>query len=81
MALECLKQSLAIQQKLGERAGETESSWNLGLTYKDLGDFAKAEEHISQAMKIAEAIGHPSLERFLDGLKQVRAARQAVQEA
>ncbi len=76
-ALEYYEQDLAICQQLGDRAGEAQSCWNIGTTYAALGDLAKAEEYISRAVQIAEAIGHPSLEKDREGLKQVRAARQA----
>ncbi|MCI5226761.1 MAG: hypothetical protein D3918_08875 [Candidatus Electrothrix sp. AX2] len=43
-----------------------------------MGDLAKAEEHIRLAVEIAEAMGHPSLEKWRNGLEQVRAKRQEV---
>jgi len=76
-ALEHYEQALVIARELGDRAGEANRCWNIGLTYKDLGDLAKAEEYISQAVQLAETIGHPSLEKYREGLEQVRAERQA----
>ena len=75
-ALEYHEQALAIRQQLGDRAGEAVTRWWIGLTCKDLGDFAAAEEHISLAVQIMEAIGHPESEQCRDGLAQVRAARR-----
>ncbi|MCI5194387.1 MAG: tetratricopeptide repeat protein, partial [Candidatus Electrothrix sp. AU1_5] len=75
-ALEYHEQALSLRRDLGDRAGEAQSCWNLGLTYEDMGDLAKAEEHISLAVEIAEAIGHPSLEKWRDYLKRVRAKRR-----
>ncbi|MCI5177917.1 MAG: tetratricopeptide repeat protein [Candidatus Electrothrix sp. AW3_4] len=69
------KQSLVIHQKIGDRAGEAVTSWNIGLTYGDMGDLAKAEEHIRLAVEIAEAIGHPYLEEWRKTLVRVRAKR------
>jgi len=36
-----LEQSLAIQREIGDRAGEAETSWNLGLEYERRGDLAR----------------------------------------
>ncbi|MCI5118089.1 MAG: tetratricopeptide repeat protein, partial [Candidatus Electrothrix sp. LOE1_4_5] len=74
-ALEYHEQALAICRELGDRAGEAESCWNLGLTYNDMGDLAQAEEYMALAVKIAEPMGHPELERFRNYLKRVRAKR------
>jgi len=76
-ALEYHEQALAIWQQLGDRAGEAVTSWNIGRTYYDMSDLAKAEEHISLAVQLAEAIGHPELEKYREGLKRVQAARRA----
>ncbi len=57
-----LEQDLAIRQQLGDKAGEAETCWNIGLTYQNIGDLAKAEDDISRAVQIAETIGHPALE-------------------
>ncbi len=63
---------MAIRREQGDRAGEAESCWNIGLTYEDMGDLAQAEEHISLAVEIAEAIGHPEVQTIRDDLEQVR---------
>ncbi len=67
---------MSICRDLGYRAGEAVTCWNIGLTYEDMGDLAQAEEHISLAVEIAEAIGHPYLEQYRDGLERVRAKRR-----
>ncbi|MCI5195360.1 MAG: tetratricopeptide repeat protein, partial [Candidatus Electrothrix sp. AW5] len=74
-AVEYYEQDLAICREQGNRAGEAESCWNLGLTYNDMGDLAQAEEYMALAVKIAEPMGHPELERFRNYLKRVRAKR------
>ena len=76
-ALEYREQDLAICQQHGDRAGEAQSRWNIGIIYYDLGDLATAEEYINQATQLAEAINHPELEKYRDGLAEVRAARRA----
>ncbi|MCW5211836.1 tetratricopeptide repeat protein, partial [Desulfobulbus sp. TB] len=78
-AIESHEQDLAICRDLGNRAGESLSCWNIGLTYYDMGDLAQAEEHIRLAVEIAEAIGHPELEKYRKGLERVRAERQGTQ--
>ncbi|MDU9049513.1 MAG: tetratricopeptide repeat protein [Candidatus Electrothrix sp. Rat3] len=80
-ALEYGKQALAIVRELGDRRLEVEDSWNLGLTYEDMGDLAQAEKHIALAVEIAEQIGHSDLEEYRDGLTRVRAKRQGAKEA
>ncbi|MDU9049135.1 MAG: tetratricopeptide repeat protein [Candidatus Electrothrix sp. Rat3] len=75
-AVEYYKKALAIRRELGDRAGEAVTCWNIGLTYRDMGDLAKAEEYIALAVEIAEAINHPSLEKYRGGLEQVRAKRR-----
>ncbi|MFC4118928.1 AfsR/SARP family transcriptional regulator [Nonomuraea zeae] len=43
---------------LGDRAGELEALWALGVTRWFQGRYAEAEEHLQQALEIADAIGH-----------------------
>lgn len=71
-----LEQSLTIFREMGDRYREAGSCWNIGLTYEDMDDLAKAEEYIGQAVQIMEAIDHPELETCREGLARVRAARQ-----
>jgi tetratricopeptide (TPR) repeat protein len=75
-ALEYYHKALVIRWQRGDRVGETLTCWNVGTCFYDQGNRAKAEEYISQAVQLAEAIGHPLLEKWREGLKQVRAARQ-----
>ena len=49
------------------------TSWNIGLTYEDQGDLAKAEQYISRVVQLAEEIGHPSLEEYREALEDIRA--------
>ncbi|MGX9727721.1 MAG: tetratricopeptide repeat protein [Candidatus Electronema sp. VV] len=76
-ALEHQKNALAIFCEIGDKIKEACTRWGIGRIYQDQGDLAKAEEYMSQAVQIAEAIDHPSLEKYRDRLKRVRAARQA----
>ncbi|MCI5158502.1 MAG: tetratricopeptide repeat protein, partial [Candidatus Electrothrix sp. AUS1_2] len=72
-AIEYREQTLAILREQGDRGLEAQCCWNLGLTYEDMGDLAEAEEHIMQAVQIAEQMNHPSLEKYRDGLARMRA--------
>ena len=73
-ALTYLEQSLAIQREIGDKAGEGITCWNIGFIYKNQGDLVRAEEYISRAVEIAEATGHPNLEKRRIGLKGIRQA-------
>ncbi|XCN73234.1 MAG: tetratricopeptide repeat protein [Candidatus Electrothrix aestuarii] len=77
-ALEYNKQAVAIRRDWGDRPGEAVSCWNIGRIYENLGELPEAEEHISLAVEITKAIGHPSLRKYREGLARVRAARQGV---
>ena len=76
-AVDYSQQALAIHHELGDRAREAVTCWNLGTDYEQLGDLARAEEYMTLAVEIAEKIGHPLLEKYRDGLEQVRAKRRA----
>ena len=67
-----LEQSLAIQREIGDRAGEAETSWNLGLEYERRGDLARGLPLLESSVRIKEALTHPDLERdqaYLAALK------------
>ena len=67
-----LEQKLRNAQALGDKAGEAETSWSIGLTYK-YNDLRKAESYISRAVQLAEEIGHPQLEEWRKELADIRA--------
>lgn len=75
-ALGYYEQALELARELGDKAREMETIWNLGVNSADQGNLAKSEEYITHAVRLAETIGHPDLEKYRDGLKQVRAARR-----
>ncbi|MCI5149090.1 MAG: tetratricopeptide repeat protein, partial [Candidatus Electrothrix sp. MAN1_4] len=76
-ALKYLEQSLSIRQEIGDRRGDSETSWNIGYIYREQGDLPKAEQYIRRAVQLAEAIGHPLLEEWREGLKEVQAEIKA----
>lgn len=67
-----LEQKLRNAQALGDKAGEAETSWSIGLTYK-YNDLRKAESYMSRAVQLAEEIGHPQLEEWRKELADIRA--------
>ena len=73
-ALTYLEQSLAIQREIGDKAGEGVTCWNIGRIYEDQGNLAKAEEYIRRSVEIAEATGHPNLEKRRSGLQDIQHA-------
>ena len=71
-ALTYLEQSLAIRREIGDKAGEGVTCWNIGRIYEDQGDLAKAETYIRRSVEIAEATGHPNLEKRRAKLQQIQ---------
>jgi tetratricopeptide (TPR) repeat protein len=48
---------LAIRQELGDKSGEGADLNNIGVVYKNLGDYPKALDYLKQALKIKKEIG------------------------
>ncbi|MCI5135549.1 MAG: tetratricopeptide repeat protein [Candidatus Electrothrix sp. AW2] len=71
-AIEHHEQALAIWQKLGDRGGEAESCWNIGITCVNTGDLAKVVEYMSRAVQIAKVIDHPSFKQWQERLAWIR---------
>lgn len=57
LALEYLKQSLAIQQEIGDNAWKGTILNNIGLTYQAQGDYATALQYLGQSLVIYQEIG------------------------
>lgn len=49
------------------------TSWNIGLTYEEQGDLAKAEPYLSRTVQIDEEIGRPELKWERQHLEALRA--------
>ena len=73
-ALQYYEQSLAIRREIGDKAGEGVTCWNIGRIYEDQGDLTKAETYIRRSVEIAEATGHPNLEKRRSELQYIRHA-------
>ncbi|TAF50121.1 MAG: tetratricopeptide repeat protein [Oscillatoriales cyanobacterium] len=56
------KQSLDIQQEIGDRSGEATSCRNLGNAYRCLGQYQRAIEYSRKSLEMARAIGEKASE-------------------
>jgi len=56
-ALDYLKQSLAIQQQIGDKAGEGVTLNNISQIFKARGDYATALDYLKQSLAIRQQIG------------------------
>lgn len=70
--LKYFEQSLAILHELVDKNEESIVCWDAGGACCCQGDFRKAEEYMSRAVRLAEEIGSPYLEQFRNGLERVR---------
>ena len=57
MALDYLKKSLAIQQEIGDRAGEGTTLNNISAIYDASGDYDTAMEYLKKSLAIRQEIG------------------------
>ena len=71
-ALDHIKGALTNQSGQSPEAKRAKCLWNLGLAYEGLGDRTKAEKYITKAVELGEAIKHPWLEKWREGLERIR---------
>ncbi len=75
-ALEYLKQSLAISQAIGDKAGEGATLNNISQIYQSRGDYDTALDYLKQSLAITQAIGDKAGEgATLNNISQVYKAR------
>ncbi|MBC7259163.1 MAG: tetratricopeptide repeat protein [Chloroflexi bacterium] len=67
------EQALEIDREIGDRRGEGNACWNMGLAYEKLGDYARAAELMQVCVDYERAIGHPDAEKHAAYLAEVRA--------
>jgi hypothetical protein len=60
-AIEYYGQALEIAREIGDRRGEANHCWNLGLLYEDSVP-ARAAELVQVCVEYERAIGHPDAE-------------------
>ena len=71
MAIAYYEQALAIAQEIGDRRGEANHSWNLGLLYeKD--DPARAVQLMQVCIAFEQQIGHPNAAARAQRVEQIR---------
>ena len=75
-AMPLFKRSLSIFREIGAEAEEAVVSWDIGCMYDEQGDKGRAEQYISRAVRLAEAVSHPSVEKYRRVLARIRAGRQ-----
>jgi hypothetical protein len=75
-AIDFFEQDLAVAREIGDRQGETITSWNLGLAYEQLGDIASAIEAMQRHVDYEREIGHPDA---VPHAAMVEALRQRLQ--
>jgi len=75
-ALAYYKQSLAIQQEIGDRSGEGTTLNNISQIYDSRGDYGTALSYLEQSLAIRQEIGDRSGEgRTLNNIGQIYQAR------
>ena len=62
-AIEYHEQHLAIAREIGDRRGEANASWNLGLEYEKAGDLRRAAEMMRICVSFIIEIGYPDAEK------------------
>ena len=68
-AMELFKQALAINEELGDRAGQWKTLSGLGNCYRSLGQYAKAMELFEQALAMDKELGDNAGQEYaLNGL-------------
>ncbi|MDD4652775.1 MAG: tetratricopeptide repeat protein [Methanothrix sp.] len=72
-AIDYYEQRLVIAREIGDRRGEGNSSWNLGLTYEKTGDLKRAAEMMQICVSFEQEIGHPDAVKHAERLEAIRA--------
>jgi tetratricopeptide (TPR) repeat protein len=71
-AIAYYQQALAIAREIGDRRGEGNHAWNLGLVYEKQGDYAQAAALMQILVDYEREIGHPDAEKDAQYLAKVR---------
>ena len=70
--LEIYEEALAISREIGDRRGEANHSWNLGLEYEE-SDPARAIALMEVCVAYERELGHPDAEADAHRVDQIRA--------
>jgi tetratricopeptide (TPR) repeat protein len=71
-AIEVYEQALAIAREIGDRRGEANHAWNLGLAVEAQGDYARAAALMEVLVAVEREMDHPDAERHAQRLEEVR---------
>jgi len=75
-AIELHEQHLAIAREIGDRRGEGNACWNLGLALEKTGETSRAAEVMQVFVDYEREIGHPDAERDAAYVEALRARSQ-----
>jgi hypothetical protein len=67
------RQSLAIEEELGNRAGMAMDLYNLGDEFGKLGDWEGAAAHFRRSLALAEELGMPLADKTRQALANAEA--------
>ncbi|HQP61867.1 MAG TPA: hypothetical protein PKX41_11725, partial [Anaerolineaceae bacterium] len=65
-------EALKIMRKIGDRRGEGNASWNLGLIDEKQGDLVRAVALMQVLVDYERAIGHPDAEKHAARVEEIR---------
>jgi hypothetical protein len=66
------EQHLAIAHEIGDRHGEANASWNLGLVLEKQGRLVQAVVAMQVCIEFEQEIGHPDAQKHAARLEQLR---------
>jgi len=67
-----VRRKLALARTLGDRQGEAQASWNLGLTFLQQGDVVSGIALMQVYVDFAEDIGHPDAAQYAAEVAEIR---------
>lgn len=77
-ALNAYNQSLQIEEKIGDRAGEAQTLHQIGMVYQLMDQFEKALEYYDESLQIDGEIGNKQGERII--LRAIRILKKKMLE-
>jgi len=64
MAMEYYEQALVIDQATGDKLGEANDCWNMGLLFEEQGNLARAAHLMQVRVDYLASIGHTDVGRY-----------------
>ena len=75
------EQRLVIARQIGDRRGEANANWNLGLAQRQQGDLAQAVALMQVLVDFEQEIGHSDAERHAATVEKLRQQLQTQAQA